>query len=87
MPNGSLSKKLTKPMDIRSYKTMNVWFNFRSFTTGDTVTMLVGSSETDYIEYRIPMDYPGIWREIKLKLKDSSSGNIEKYPVTWKLLI
>ena len=53
----------------------------RSFTPGDTVTMQVGSSETDYIEYKLPMDSPGIWREIKLKLKDSSSGNIEKNAV------
>ncbi|MBN2401632.1 MAG: hypothetical protein JXN64_04460 [Spirochaetes bacterium] len=87
---GSATKKLTKSMDIRSYKTMNVWFNFRNFTPGDTITILVGSSEPDnlvgssegdYMEYRFPMDYPGIWREMKLKLKDGSSGNIEKYAV------
>ena len=32
-PNGSAIKKLTKTMDIRSYKTMNVWFNFQKFYT------------------------------------------------------
>ena len=73
------TKKLSKQLDIRSYKTMNVWLNFRNFTPGDTVTIQVGSSDTDYLEYKdIPMSSAGIWQEIKLKLKDNSIGSFAK---------
>ncbi|MFH0977076.1 MAG: hypothetical protein V1874_14940 [Spirochaetota bacterium] len=81
LKKGSTAKKIIKPVDVRSYKTMNMWFNFRSFSSGDSIAMQVGSSDTDYIEYRFPMDYANTWREMRLKLKDSSGGNIEKYEV------
>ncbi len=75
---GSAEKKLSKAMDIRSYKTMNIWFNFKNFTPGDAVTIQIGSSDTDYLEYSIPMSSAGAWQEIKLKLKDNSSGSFNK---------
>ncbi|MBN2039944.1 MAG: hypothetical protein JW864_07890 [Spirochaetes bacterium] len=76
--NGSVTKKFTEPIDIRHYKTMNMWFNFRSFTSGDYIHVIIGSSEEDYITYEFPMDYEDVWREITLRLTDSSNGNIEK---------
>jgi len=77
----SATKKLTKPMDIRAYKTVNIWMNFRSFNSGDSVAILVGSSDTDYLEYRLPMSSAATWQNISLKLANGSAGNIEKYAV------
>ncbi|MDY6935340.1 MAG: hypothetical protein SVZ03_14090 [Spirochaetota bacterium] len=74
---GSASRKFLRPMDIRFYKTMNIWFNFREFSIGDSITLKIGSSEDDYYEYGFSMDYIGIWREIRLKLKSGSNGDVE----------
>ena len=79
--NVSVTRKFVKNMDLRFYKTLNVWMNYRQFNAGDSVAILVGSSESNYIEYRVPMDYTRVWREATLRLKDSSSGNISPYAV------
>lgn len=70
------TRRFTTPMDIRHYKTLNVWMNYRSFSPGDQVGIRVGSSDTDYIEYRVPMDIRHFWRELKLRLTTSSAGEI-----------
>ncbi len=77
--NGSVTRKFTTAMDLRFYKTLSIWCNFRQFTAGDTVGIRVGSSENNYVEYRFSMEYPGLWREIQLRLKDSSSGTVSAY--------
>ncbi|MBN1534030.1 MAG: hypothetical protein JXA20_15275 [Spirochaetes bacterium] len=72
--NVSVTRKFQQPIDIRFYKTMNLWMNFRSFVSGDTVGVVFGSSENDYIEYRVPMDYTKVWREVQLRLNGGSGG-------------
>jgi len=80
----SIKRKFSKEIDIRFYKTMNIWLNTRQADSSNIIGFLVGSSDTDYIEYRVKPDYPLIWREIKLKLSKDSGGNVEKYKVTGK---
>ena len=58
---------------------MNIWYNLRNSTGGEVIGIVIGSSDSDYIEYRFSMDYTKIWREVKLKLKGSSNGDIDIY--------
>ncbi len=76
---GSVTRRFLRPMDLRFYKTMNVWFNFRDFSGGDSIAIKIGSSEDDYIEYRFPIEHMRIWREVLLRLKSDSGGNVEKF--------
>ncbi|HPJ39085.1 MAG TPA: hypothetical protein PLT75_11610, partial [Spirochaetota bacterium] len=79
--SGSVTRKFMKHMDLRFYKTLNLWLNVRQYTAGDTVGVIIGSSETDYIEYRVPMEYINMWKEVTLRLQSGSGGAIEKYAV------
>lgn len=74
----SAVKKFLKPVDLRSYKTLNAWFNFRNFSPGDCIQLQIGSSDKDYSVYNLPVQYPGLWKEMRLKLSAGSSGTIEK---------
>ncbi len=74
--SASVTRKFQTPLDIRFYKTCNLWINFREITAGDTVTVSLGSSESDRIEYEFPAEYPGLWREITLRLQSSSGGSV-----------
>ena len=74
---GSVTKTFSKPVDIRYYKTINAWLNYRAFSPGDTVSIYVGSSDTNYLKYTFDMDYLSTWREMKLKLKSGSTGTVE----------
>ncbi|MCU0847673.1 MAG: hypothetical protein MUD12_07280 [Spirochaetes bacterium] len=72
----SATRRFSRPMDIRFYKTMNLWFNYRNFSQGDIVGVVLGSSDTDFVEYKFPMDFRGVWREVKLILKKGSGGEV-----------
>ena len=76
---GSVTRRFSRPMDLRFYKTMNVWFNFREFSSGDSIAIKIGSSESDYIEYRFPIEYLRVWKEVLLRLKSNSGGSVEKF--------
>lgn len=80
----SIKRKFSKEIDIRFYKTMNIWFNARTVNPANVIGFIIGSSDNDYIEYRITPDYPLVWKEFKLKLSDDSGGNVEKYLSTGK---
>jgi hypothetical protein len=72
----SVSKRLQNPIDIRHYKTLSIWLNFRNFNPGDKVSFVIGSSENDFVEYLVNMDFPHIWSEYKLRLINGSGGFI-----------
>ncbi len=74
----SATRRFSRPIDMRYYKTLNLWMNYRNFTPGDTVCFIIGSSDNDYVEFRFPMDLNRFWREVKLRLKQSSRG--EAFP-------
>ncbi len=74
--SGSVIRKLQKNIDIRFYKTLNLWFDFKEYSEGDTIGVRIGSGENDYLEYNFPMQYPGVWKEISLKLTGSSGGEV-----------
>ncbi len=74
--SASITRKFQTPLDLRFYRTCNLWFNFREITAGDTVTVSLGSSESDRVEYEFPAEYAGIWREVTLRLQTSSGGSI-----------
>ncbi|MCL2026655.1 MAG: hypothetical protein FWG92_07620, partial [Leptospirales bacterium] len=74
--NVSIERRFTENLDLRFYKTFNVWYNCRSFSAGDVLRIRIGSSETDYYEYDVLLDNPKLWQEAKLKLKPDSSGGI-----------
>ncbi len=72
--NVSVTRRFTKPMDFRNYKTLSAWVNFRSFSPGDSVGIMIGSSDTDYVVYQMPMNFPRVWQEMKMRLKNKSDG-------------
>ncbi len=78
---GSVTRKFSKAMDIRFYKTLNVWIDARSSTPGDRIRIRVGSSENDYYEYDFANDYGSIWREVALNLKSKSGNGISRSAV------
>jgi len=78
----SIKRQFSKVLDLRFYKTMNIWFNARSFNPSNVLGFIIGSSDTDYVEYRVNPDFALIWKEIKLKLSDDSGGNISRFQVT-----
>ena len=80
--SASIIRKFSKEIDIRFYKTMNIWLNARSISSANVIGFILGSSDNDYVEYRITPDSSLVWKEIKLKLSDGSKGNVEKYLVT-----
>ena len=75
---GSVTRKFLKPMDLRFYKTLNMWFNFRNYSSGDVIGIRICSSENDYHEYRFPVVDLRIWKEITFQLR-KGSGNVKKY--------
>jgi len=74
--SASVTRRFQGIMDLRFYRTMNLWFNFKEFTPGDMVTVTVGSSEQDYLQYTFPAEYAGIWREVTLRLQEGSRGSV-----------
>jgi len=74
----SITRKFTKEIDIRFYKTMNLWLNVRSISPANVIGFIVGSSDTDYIEYKVTPVFSQVWEEVKFKLADDSGGNVEK---------
>ncbi len=70
----SVTRRFAKPMDFRNYKTLNAWVNFRSFSPGDKVGIIIGSSDTDYLLYQMNMNFPRAWQEMQMRLKDDSDG-------------
>jgi hypothetical protein len=77
--NVSLKRTFSKVIDLRYYKTMNIWYNARSINPVNVLGFIIGSSDTDYIEYQVTPGFTLVWNEIRLKLSDGSSGNVEKY--------
>ena len=75
---GSVTRKFQNNMDLRFYRTLNLWFNFKEYTPGDTVAVMIGSSDNDYHEYRFPVENIGTWREVTLRLQDGSAGAVAK---------
>ena len=81
IPAGNTSVSITRsfatPFDIRNYKTMNVWVNPRIMNLADSIGIVIGSSEYDYVEYRSTPANLRTWRNLKLKLKSGSGGNVD----------
>ncbi len=71
---GSVTRKFSKPMDLRFYKKMNIWINARTASPGDAIRVRIGSTESDYYEYQFLNDYGPVWREVMLNLRDGSGG-------------
>ena len=75
--NVSVERGFSDTLDIRFYKTLNIWYNCRSFQSGDTLRVRIGSSDDDYREYEVPMSNTGLWQQAKLKLRSGSDGDYE----------
>lgn len=73
----SFTRKFQTPIDLRFYSTCNFWINFREFSHGDALTIALGSSERDRIEYDVLADHPGMWKELSLRLNASSRGTVQ----------
>jgi hypothetical protein len=71
----SLTRTFARPMDLRFYKTLNLWINYRTAPAGE-IGVIIGSSESDYNLYRFQVDQSQIWKQVRLKLKKSSSGSV-----------
>ncbi len=73
----SVTQRFQNTMDLRFYNTLNLWLNIRPTSSpGDQIGIIIGSSDSDYIEYKFNMNNDGAWREIKMKLKNGSSGSV-----------
>ncbi len=70
----SVTRRFPKPIDFRNYRTLSAWMNFRAFSPGDRVGIIVGSSDTDYLEYQMNMTFPRVWQEMKMRLKNKSES-------------
>lgn len=65
-------------MDLRFYRKMNVWVNYRSLTgTGNRFIFRIGSSEDDYLEFKSPVDRSG-WQKLQFNFNnpDSFTGSV-----------
>jgi hypothetical protein len=86
IPGGNSSVSVTRtfasPFDIRNYKTMNIWVNPRVMNPADSIGIIIGSSEYDYVEYRTVPANMQQWANQKLKLKRGSDGNIDISTIT-----
>ncbi len=72
-------RRFARSIDLRHYKTLTMWINPRNFTAGDYIQFTIGSSESDTVSYNVPLEYASIWKEISLRLKDSSGGKVKPY--------
>ncbi len=80
--NVSIKRTFSTPIDIRFYRTLNLWMNARTFPGTTTMGIVVGSSDYDYAEYRISPSILRTWEQFAIKLKDTSDGDIEVYSTT-----
>lgn len=78
----SISRKFSKVIDIRYYKTLNLWINARSIDPSNVIGLIVGSSDSDYMEYKFTPAYPKTWEQVTLKLSDDSSGAVAVSGIT-----
>jgi len=78
----SVARTFASSIDIRNYKTMNIWVNPRVMNPADSIGIIIGSSEYDYIEYRTVPANLQQWTNLKLKLKKGSDGNVEINSIT-----
>lgn len=70
----SVTRRFQKPIDFRNYRTLSAWMNFRAFSPGDRVGIIIGSSDTDHLEYQMNMIFPRVWQEMKMRLKNKSES-------------
>ncbi|MBP7735120.1 MAG: hypothetical protein KA369_04030 [Spirochaetes bacterium] len=70
----SVTRRFAKAVDFRNYRSLSAWMNFRAFSPGDRVGIIVGSSDTDYLEYQMNMTFPRVWQEMKMRLKNKSES-------------
>lgn len=73
---GSISRTFSKSIDLSKYRTVNMWINSRSITSGDIFRFYIGTSESDCYVYEKEIETSGVWQELSLKLTDKSSGTI-----------
>lgn len=78
---GSVTRKFLKSMDLRFYKTLNLWVNYRSSSAVTKMAVRLGSSDSDYLYYEFTKDFENIWREVRLSLSGSGSGIKSLYSV------
>jgi len=75
----SIKRTFSTPIDIRFYRTLNLWMNARAFPGGTTMGIIVGSSDYDYREYRIDPTILNTWEQFSLKLTSKSDGDVDVY--------
>ncbi|MGL4369661.1 MAG: hypothetical protein ACRCUT_08315, partial [Spirochaetota bacterium] len=73
----SATRYFSKSLDLRRYHTLSLWLNAREFTAGDTVSIYLCTTDSDYFRYDIPLTAVLSWKEYGLQLDDSSTGRYE----------
>jgi len=68
-------------MDLRFYKTLNLWVKYRSSSAVTKMAGRLGSSDSDYLYYEFTKDFENVWREVRLSLGGSGSGVKSLYSV------
>ncbi len=79
--NVSVTRSFAKAIDISHYSTLNMWINVRAFTA-ESIGIIIGSSDYDFVEYRYLPLHSLLWEEVSLKLDGHSGGNTSSYSVT-----
>ncbi|MBN1498625.1 MAG: hypothetical protein JW982_00590 [Spirochaetes bacterium] len=75
-PNGSVTRKFSKSLDLSNYDRMNLWINARSFTPGDSLEIIFGRNSHEYFVYSYNISSGGTWTQLELNLNDESQGGI-----------
>lgn len=76
----SVTKVLAKPLDLTHYRSLKLWLNVREFSAGDTLTLLMASSQNDYLSCEIPLNKASGWSEQRISLSQSSKTRVEGSP-------
>ena len=71
--NVSIERKFPEKLDLRHYKSLSLWYNYRSTQNGVSMRVRIGSSDTDYMEFVVPLDRARLWQEAKLPLQDAAA--------------
>ncbi len=78
----TVTRRFSKTIDLRHYKTLNIWLNPRSYQQGNEFRVYLGSSDNDFIEYHSEISERDYWKNLALVLQEGSTGTVKPFSTT-----